>query len=148
MEKSTLSKLIETRLEFQELAGHRLDEAKALLDAEKWDGAYYLAGYAVELALKSCIIKRLMATDAFPDRKFSEHCYTHSIEKLVVLANLEVLKRLDSASNLALEDNWQILKLWSEEKRYHRIEQKEAETLYSAIADNTHGVFTWIKRHW
>jgi len=35
MEKSTLSKLIETMMEFQELAGRRLDEAKALLDAEK-----------------------------------------------------------------------------------------------------------------
>jgi len=39
-------------------------------------------GYAVELALKACIIKTLMATDAFPDKKFSADCYTHVIEKL------------------------------------------------------------------
>ena len=48
-----MSKLIETRIEFQLLAEQRLDEAKALLDLGKWGGAYYLAGYVVELALKA-----------------------------------------------------------------------------------------------
>ena len=57
-----------TRAEFQQLAEQRLLEAKALLDQGKWDGAYYLAGYAVELALKACVIKMLLATDAFPER--------------------------------------------------------------------------------
>jgi len=53
-----VSKLIESQAEFQQLANERLDEAKALLNLGKWGGAYYLAGYAVELALKACIIKR------------------------------------------------------------------------------------------
>ncbi len=61
-----MDKPIETRAEFQQLAEARLEEAKTPLDAGKWDGAYYLAGYAVELALKASIIKKLMATDAFP----------------------------------------------------------------------------------
>jgi HEPN domain-containing protein len=52
-----LSKLIETRAEFQELAETRLKEAKALLDLGMWNGSYYLAGYAVEVVLKACIIK-------------------------------------------------------------------------------------------
>jgi len=69
-----LSKLIVTQAEFQGLAEERLMEAKALLDLGKWCGTYYLAGYAVELALKACIIKSLMATDAFPDREFSKNC--------------------------------------------------------------------------
>jgi len=47
-----LSRLIVTKAEFQELAEQRLAEAKALLDQGQWDGAYYLAGYAVELALE------------------------------------------------------------------------------------------------
>lgn len=63
--------MIETRTEFRELADQRLDEAKALLDLGKWAGAFYLAGYAVELALKACIIKRLMESDEFPAPKFS-----------------------------------------------------------------------------
>jgi HEPN domain-containing protein len=41
------------RRDFQELALVRLNEAKVLLDAGHFDGAYYLAGYAVECALKA-----------------------------------------------------------------------------------------------
>jgi hypothetical protein len=43
-----------------------------LLGLQCWSGAYYLAGYAVECGLKACIIKCLMTTDQFPERKFSE----------------------------------------------------------------------------
>jgi HEPN domain-containing protein len=53
-----------SRADFQQLADVRLKEAKALLDLGMWDGAYYLAGYAVEVALKACIIKIVMATSA------------------------------------------------------------------------------------
>jgi HEPN domain-containing protein len=56
------------RTEFQSLAEVRIREAKALLDAGLWDGAYYLAGYAVECALKACIAKRTRAED-FPPRE-------------------------------------------------------------------------------
>jgi HEPN domain-containing protein len=130
------------------LASERLIEAKALLDLQKWNGAYYLAGYTVELALKACIIKLLMITDAFPAKEFSKNCYTHSIVKLVKLANIE--GELISATDVdsALFANWAIARDWSEEKRYHQIDQAEAESLYSAIADEDHGVFPWIKIHW
>src|SRR6266705_7021678 len=103
-----LSKLIETRAEFQQLAQVRLEEAKALLDLGKWDGAYYLAGYAVELALKACIIKTLMATDAFPDKEFSKNCYTHSIEKLVALATLESSRKTATDADPDLLNNWRL----------------------------------------
>jgi len=39
-----LSKLIETRAEFQQLAEERLADAKSLLDLRRWDGAYYMVG--------------------------------------------------------------------------------------------------------
>lgn len=42
-----------SRSDFQRLADVRIAEAKVLLDAGMWDGAYYLAGYAVECALKA-----------------------------------------------------------------------------------------------
>lgn len=108
----------------------------------------YLAGYAVELALKACIIKALMTTDAFPDKEFSKNCYTHAVEKLVVLAKLDGAPKAVTAADPNLLANWAVVKDWSEEKRYHRIDKAEAEALYSAIADPTHGVFPWIKTHW
>ena len=141
-----MSKLIETKAEFQELAEKRLVEAKALLDLGMWDGAYYLAGYAVELALKACIIKLVMATDAFPDKEFSKNCYTHDIEKLVGLAKLDVPRKI--ATDPVLLTNWTLAGDWSEAKRYHWINQTEAKALYTAIADGAHGVFPWIKTQW
>jgi hypothetical protein len=40
------------RVDFQDLARIRLREAKALFDAGEFHGAYYLAGYSIECALK------------------------------------------------------------------------------------------------
>ena len=57
------------RTDFQKLAEERIAEAKILLDAGKWSGAYYLAGYAVECALKACIAKMTKSED-FPDKDF------------------------------------------------------------------------------
>jgi len=38
------------------MAEERLRDAKALLDGQRWEFAYYSAGYAVECALKSCVL--------------------------------------------------------------------------------------------
>jgi hypothetical protein len=143
-----LSDLIKSKAEFQELADTRLSEAKALLDLEMWEGSYYLAGYAVELALKASIIKMLMATDSFPDRDFSKHCYTHAIERLVILASLEESRKAAVNADPDLLSNWNLVRDWSEEKRYHRIVRAEAEELYSAISHDEHGVLPWIKTYW
>ncbi|MBY0231054.1 MAG: HEPN domain-containing protein [Gemmataceae bacterium] len=143
-----MSRLIETRAEFQQLAEERLVEAKALLNLSRWDGAYYLAGYAVELALKACIIKGLMATDAFPDKEFSRNCYTHAIDKLVGLARLADELKVATSADAVFQANWNLARDWTEEKRYHRMTQAETEALYTAIADAAHGVFQWIKARW
>ncbi len=143
-----MSKLIETKAEFQQIAEHRLEEAKVLLDQGRWNGAYYLAGYAVELALKACIIKMLLTRDAFPKREFSSNCYTHSIEKLSSMADLESARIAATNVDTEFLANWLLVKDWSEEKRYHRIDKAEAESLYTAIADPAHGVLSWIKTNW
>jgi HEPN domain-containing protein len=143
-----LSQLIQTRAEFQALAETRLLEAKALLDLGMWDGAYYMAGYAVELAFKACIIKMLRARDAFPDRDFSRDCYTHGLKKLVAVADLTTAHAAALASDPVLKQYWSRVEEWSEQTRYHRVLQTEAEELYEAIADISHGVFSWIKVYW
>ena len=137
-----------TRADFQQLADVRLAEAKALLDSGAWDGAYYLAGYAVEVALKACIIKIVMATDAFPDKRFSSDCYTHDIGTLVGLAGLKTAWDTATATDPYLSGNWGIAKEWSEQKRYHRISEAEARSLFDAVSDAAHGVLPWIKTQW
>jgi hypothetical protein len=57
------------RTQLQQLAEERVRDAEALLNAGQWSGAYYLAGYAVEFALKACIAKLTNQHD-FPDKDF------------------------------------------------------------------------------
>ncbi len=137
-----------TRADFQQLADVRIQEAKALLDLGLWDGAYYLAGYAAEIALKACIIKNLMATDAFPEKKFSTDCWTHEIAALIKLAGLATVWAAALNANPQLAANWVIVKVWKEDARYHRITEAEAKGLDSALTDANHGVLTWIKTQW
>jgi HEPN domain-containing protein len=76
------------RIDFQEIAELRLQESRALLVAGLPEGAYYLAGYAVECALKSCIAKKTREHD-FPEKKLVNDSHTHDIGKLLQLAELK-----------------------------------------------------------
>lgn len=58
------------RSDLQRLAETRLREARTLFEAGHYAGAYYLAGYVVELSLKACIAKQFKA-EVIPDWKFS-----------------------------------------------------------------------------
>ena len=70
------------RKNLQTLTELRLKEAKVLLDQGFQDGAYYLLGYAVECALKSCIAKQFREYD-FPDKKLVLDSHTHELSKLL-----------------------------------------------------------------
>lgn len=70
-----LSRIGEDKADLQKLTIDRLRDAKTLLAGRRWSGAYHLAGYAVECALKSCVIAYLMRTDQYPEKRYSEHCY-------------------------------------------------------------------------
>jgi HEPN domain-containing protein len=142
--------VVVNRLQWQQLAERWLLDAKALLDAHKWSSAYYLSGYAVECGLKSCVLTRVAAGPEliFEDRKFSEKCWTHSIEDLVRLAGLEADRAADTAVNAALRDNWLIVKDWSEKSRYQSTSHQKAKKLYSAITHDTNGVMSWVRARW
>ena len=51
-----------TRVEWQQLAECRIEDARAHLDPAvgRWAAAYYLIGYAVECGLKACVMARVM----------------------------------------------------------------------------------------
>ncbi|MGD0298300.1 MAG: HEPN domain-containing protein [Bryobacteraceae bacterium] len=53
----------------QQLSEQHLADAQVLLEQKRWPGAYYLAGYSVECALKACIAKLTKVHD-FPDTDF------------------------------------------------------------------------------
>jgi len=141
------------RTDFQRLSDLRLKEAKALLDAGFPEGAYYLAGYAVECALKACIARKTQEFD-FPERKRVNDSHTHDLGKLLVLAGLSEDLQLEFARDTAMEIYWGIIRDWSEESRYEIFQGSEAESIQGATlmiraVENQHGgVLQWIKQRW
>jgi HEPN domain-containing protein len=154
------------RSDFQWLAKTRLQEAKALLDKGLFDGAYYLAGYAVECAFKACIAKKIRRSE-LPDKNFIKDVYTHELEKLLGIAELQVEWK-KAMLDKQFAQNWKFVKDWRETARYETIgrryimslvpgggparqtprAEQRAREMYNAITDKNHGVLTWLKRFW
>jgi HEPN domain-containing protein len=99
------------RTDFQVLSRIRLKEAKVLMAAGLYDGAYYLAGYSVECALKACIAKATRRHE-FPDRVRANASYTHDLEQLVKQAGLEDLLKTQLANDPEFVDHWRVVRLW------------------------------------
>ncbi|WP_459555037.1 HEPN domain-containing protein [Lacunimicrobium album] len=107
------------RPQLQEMSEQRLAEAKLLRDHGFWSGAYYLAGYSIELAIKSCILKRIEMTGIiFVDKNFQMNCWTHDLPKLIKSAELDRELGLTEQSDLAFKANWGTIKDWNEASRY------------------------------
>jgi len=111
-----------TRADWQRIAEERLLAVQALLAAQAWPSAYYLAGYAVECGLKSCILSHVAANPEliFREKKFSEKCWTHEIAELVKLAGLEDSLKADRKAKQPLDENWMIVGRWTERSRYYK----------------------------
>ncbi len=118
-----------------------------MLKADLPDGAYYLAGYAVECALKACIAKGIKRHD-FPDRGKVNDSHTHNLKDLMRLANLEVARLEQARNSVAFRNNWDLVQQWSEQSRYQRHARVVAQALVEAVTDSKHGLITWIKRYW
>jgi hypothetical protein len=84
-----------------------------------------------------------------PIRKFSEEVYSHSLKRLLALADLEKkLERQSRDGDPQLGENWRIVTSWSEESRYKPADTAQAATLLGAIADGKYGVLKWIRQYW
>ena len=135
------------RSDFQQIAELRLEEANSLLNDGRPHGAYYLAGYAVECALKACIARRTQQHD-FPERE-SKSYYSHNLADLINFARLK--GELDQAMRLdpALRANWTIVQDWSEESRYEIFRTgPDAAQLLRAISDTNGGLLPWLRQRW
>jgi len=133
----------------QQLAEDRILDAAALLTAGRWSGAYYLAGYAVECGLKACVMAHVEKTGViFEDKKFGEKCWTHDLDVLAKLAEVEADLKADCLGNPVLGINWDMTTEWSETSRYEQSTRTEAQELYAAIASHPDGVLEWIRRRW
>jgi HEPN domain-containing protein len=135
------------RVDLQKLSNIRVREAKILFEAGEYSGAYYLAGYAVECALKACIAKGVQRHD-FPDKSLAQESYVHDLGKLVKLADPTSELASATRSNPRLDASWNLARSWTEQSRYSVRTKNEAEAIINAIARRNDGVLAWIKRRW
>ncbi len=136
------------KADLENLVEIRITEAKVLLDSGHYHGAYYLAGYALECALKACIARKVKKYD-FPDKMLANASYTHNLDQLIGVAGLKQELSLQEAKDTEFKVNWAVAKDWSESARYeYCIEKKIAQDLLSAITDSTSGVLEWLKKYW
>jgi hypothetical protein len=126
---------------------HQAREARALVKLGMNDGAYYLAGYCVECALKACIAKMTQRHD-FPDKRKADDSYTHVLRELVTTARLEKAHSEELKRDMAFRNYWDTVQSWSDRSRYRTTDAKAARDLIEAVGNQKHGVLQWVKLHW
>jgi hypothetical protein len=104
--------------ELDRIAEARLADAKVLLQAGRYDGAIYLCGYAIEVALKARI-RRILNWPDFPSSTGEFQPYrsfqTHDLDVLLRLSGQEsAIKQ----QHFAL---WNTVAVWKAESRYNVI---------------------------
>jgi hypothetical protein len=137
--------MVHEKATLQQLAELRLAEATLLVQVGQPSGAYYLAGYAVECALKARIAAQFKENE-IPDRALVNRIYTHDLSDLVRLAGLE------SELSAAIEDDpvlgrrWSVTKKWSEQARYIVWTEADALDMIEAIVGNedSNGFYQWL----
>lgn len=118
--------------ELQAISQDRLADAQVLLSAQRFDGAVYLCGYSVELALKARICLTL-GWSGFPETNSEfqgiQSLKTHDLEILLRFSGVEGPLR---ARHLR---EWSVILTWNPSKRYRRPGRstvQEATTMISA----------------
>ncbi len=119
-------------VELDRIARARLEDAKVLLAAGRYDGAAYLCGYAVEVALKARIC-RTLDWGEFPSTGGEFQAYksfqTHELDVLLRLSGQEVRIK---QQHFAL---WNQVAVWKVESRYNvvgSIQHADAESMIQA----------------
>jgi HEPN domain-containing protein len=136
------------RADLQQLTEARLADAQVLLEAGRWDGAYYLLGYVVECALKSCITKQFGLHEV-PDKKLVGDFYSHDLKNLLKIAGLSGEFASRARKDSTFETNWTTIQDWTETTRYRiGVAEQNVRSLLDAIVNIDSGVLTWLRTQW
>lgn len=130
------------------LADIRLQEAKVLYRNKMYDGAAYLCGYVVEVALKARICKVLNIKE-YPDEGNNKSIFSsHDFDRLKLLSGLQDVITLKKKR---LFTNWSLLTQWKPERRYDPVgthNYKEVNQMFHALENPSWGFLSWIRKIW
>lgn len=141
--------------EIKDLVQLRLQEAHALLAMGHPDGAYYLGGYALELALKAIICKNWDVGDLFADsnvhpKESIRVLKVHDLSRLLLFSGLIEKHKIEKRSNIIFSTYWNYVEKWHESARYDqgKYSTHEVQIFLNSIDDPSNGILTWLKKHW
>jgi hypothetical protein len=149
---------METREDIKLLAYERLNEAKILLENGKVDGAFYLAGYSVELILKWKVCENFDIDNLFATQSniliegvkaLKDVAKTHSLYTLLLLSGLR--RKFDAEKDdnqMLFNANSLLMSCWSENSRYAPCGSNETKNVQKMldILDNENGFLSWIEK--
>lgn len=136
-----------TRSELRKLVERRLKDAHVLMGGRRYESAYYIAGYAVECAIKACIAKQFRR-NTIPDKKLVNETYLHDFERLLKAAGLWDQLQKDVMTSPDLGSSWNVIKDWKPEVRYLTDKTKlDAHDLIDAIENPNDGILQWLAQH-
>lgn len=111
-----------------------------------------MGGYAIELGLKSCVLRHLEQTGViFKDKPYLKklaECWSHDLEFLIQLAGLQKEFGEAREASPSLESFWGVVKDWSETSRYEDNSENKARDLLDAVDNDPDGVFRWLQTRW
>jgi len=145
--------------EILNLAEQRLKEAEILLENDMSDGAFYLAGYSVELTLKAKLCERFCVPTLFKSNKelgiqtpeissnIKKMVQTHNLNELILVCGLHY-KLLDfkQSSVVANKNVDLIFKKWKVDIRYKNtgLSKNKVKQIINFLKNNK-GILQWIK---
>jgi hypothetical protein len=146
--------------EIKQLAQERLEDAKILLVNGRYDSAFYLAGYCVELMLKAKICEHLDLDELFLEpnseqglgeiRKIAK---THDFMVLLNLCGLGKKFNLEKSINSQFDQQCSLLfnptNGWNERVRYKNNfkDPKDVLRTISFLKDTKNGLLQWIENN-
>lgn len=158
--------------QIKELARTRLEEAEILCNNGKYDGAFYLAGYSVELMLKAKICQHLDIDDLFDEdagieisekvkvkaavKTVRDSVKSHDLSVLFIYSGLAKKFQQAKANQWELMETYGLLislvqakeyKLWSEQARYLPIgtNNRIGVMLLIKLLKDDGGLLKWIE---
>jgi HEPN domain-containing protein len=117
-----------SRTDLQKMAQAKLEDAEALLQAQRYDSAVYICGYAIELALKAriCLV---LNWNGYPSNNAEFQKYqsfkTHDLKVLLRLSGTEAIMRNK------YRGEWSAVNAWTPELRYPSVGSTSFQTASS-----------------
>lgn len=134
--------------ELTKASNHRLEDARALLVAKRWQGAMYMAGYAVECLHKTKLMQRYRCRtlDQLDDvlrqkRRISDRWSMYSHELLTMMELLGCVERVQTDPRMWRTVN--AINQWSPAWRY--TENPHAKRIAADFIVGVERVLQWIQ---